>query len=158
MVLQDTELGVIPNIAVACAKANSVDAAPLIVSSRAWPATQGAPGSTCMLSIRVLYRTEIELQRFHHCCRRPLAHERGSVPSHDRQGVDYEIPEDALSLVSSQCLGTRRIPDLGPLASSVNSSNAKANRDHTCIRWNFTRKSARTKFSYERNTAKRSET
>lgn len=66
--------------------------------------------------------------------------------------------EIELSLVSRQCLGTRRIPELGLLASSVNSWNAKANRDHTRIRWNFTRKAARTKFGYEKNTSKRSET
>ncbi len=66
--------------------------------------------------------------------------------------------EIELSLVSRQCLGTRRIPELGLLASSVNSWNAKANRDHTRIRWNFTRKAARTKFGYKRNTSKRSQT
>ncbi|HEY3442984.1 MAG TPA: glycosyltransferase [Paludibaculum sp.] len=48
------------------------------------------------------------LERFHHCCRPPLAHARGSEPnhgsepnrrsepSHDGQGVDYEMSEDAL--------------------------------------------------------------
>ena len=66
--------------------------------------------------------------------------------------------EIELSLVSRQCLGTRRIPELGLLASTVNSWNAKANRDRTRIRWNFTRKAARAKFGYQRNTSKRSKT
>jgi hypothetical protein len=63
-----------------------------------------------------------------------------------------------LSLVSRQCLGTRRIPKLDLLASSVSSWNAKVNRNRTCIQWKFTRKAARTKFGYQRNTSKRSKT
>jgi DDE superfamily endonuclease len=66
--------------------------------------------------------------------------------------------EIELSLVSRQCLGTRRIPKLDLLASSVRAWNAQANRDRTCIQWRFTRKAARAKFGYERNTSKRSET
>src|SRR5712692_10161880 len=66
--------------------------------------------------------------------------------------------EIELSLVSRQCLGSRRIPTLDLLASSVNSWNAKANRNRTRIQWKFTRKAARTKFGYKRNTSKRSKT
>ena len=66
--------------------------------------------------------------------------------------------EIELSLLSRQCLGTRRIPKLDLLASSVSSWNATANRDRTCIQWKFSRKAARTKFAYQRNTSKRSKT
>ena len=66
--------------------------------------------------------------------------------------------EIELSLVSRQCLGTRRIPTLDLLQSGVNAWNATANRDRTHIRWNFTRKAARLRFGYQRNTSKRSET
>ena len=66
--------------------------------------------------------------------------------------------EIELSLLSRQCLGTRRIPTLAQLAVSVDSWNAKANRDRTCIQWKFTRKAARVKFGYQWNTFKRSET
>jgi DDE superfamily endonuclease len=66
--------------------------------------------------------------------------------------------EIELSLVSRQCLGTRRIPNLNLLQSSVRAWNTKANRDRTRIQWKFTRKAARTKFGYQRNTSKRSKT
>ena len=66
--------------------------------------------------------------------------------------------EIELSLVSRQCLGARRIPQLDLLASSVSSWNAQANRIRTRIQWKFTRKAARTKFGYQKNTSKRSKT
>jgi hypothetical protein len=66
--------------------------------------------------------------------------------------------EIELSLISRQCLGTRRIPKLDLLATSINSWNAKANHNRACIHWKFTRKAARTKFGYQRNVSKRSKT
>ncbi len=66
--------------------------------------------------------------------------------------------EIELSLVSRQCLGTRRIANLELLAHSVNSWNVKANRARTRIRWEFSRKAARKKFAYETNTFRRSQT
>ena len=66
--------------------------------------------------------------------------------------------EIELSLMSRQCLGTRRIPTLDLLQSEVCSWNTKANRDQTRIQWKFTRKAARAKFGYKRNTSKRSQT
>ena len=66
--------------------------------------------------------------------------------------------EIELSLVSRQCLGTRRIPKLDLLAASIRAWNARANRERTCIQWKFTRKAARLKFAYQRNTSKRSKT
>ena len=66
--------------------------------------------------------------------------------------------EIELSLVARQCLGSCRIPTLDLLQSGVNAWNAKANRDRTRIQWKFTRKAARAKFGYQRNTSKRSKT
>ena len=66
--------------------------------------------------------------------------------------------EIELSLVSRQCLGSRRIPRLDVLQSEILSWNATANRDKTHIQWKFTRKAARTKFGYKKNTSKRSKT
>ena len=66
--------------------------------------------------------------------------------------------EIELSLVSRQCLGNRRIPRLDFLDSEIHAWNARANRDKTRIQWKFTRKAARIKFGYKRNTSKRSET
>jgi hypothetical protein len=66
--------------------------------------------------------------------------------------------EIELSLISRQCLGTRRIPTLDLLQIGVNAWSAQANRDRTRIQWKFTRKAARTKFGYQRNTSKRSKT
>jgi hypothetical protein len=66
--------------------------------------------------------------------------------------------EIELSMASRQCLGTRRIPHLALLKSEIQSWNARANRDQTRIQWQFTRKAARLKFGYKRNTSKRSQT
>jgi hypothetical protein len=63
-----------------------------------------------------------------------------------------------LSQKSSDYSATRRIPQLHLLATSISSWNVKANHDRTSIHWKFTRKAARTKFGYKRNTSKRSET
>ena len=61
-----------------------------------------------------------------------------------------------LSLVSRQCLGTRRIPTLRLLESEIHSWNARANRNRTRIDWKFTRKAARVKFGYKKTISKRS--
>ena len=65
--------------------------------------------------------------------------------------------EIELSLLSRQCLGSRRIPTLDQLASGIRAWNAKANHDRLSIQWKFTRNAARSKFGYQRNTSKRSE-
>jgi len=65
--------------------------------------------------------------------------------------------EIELSLVSRQYLRTRRIPNLQVLQSEIHAWNTRANRQKTRIQWKFTRKAARAKFGYERNTSKRSE-
>jgi hypothetical protein len=66
--------------------------------------------------------------------------------------------EIELSLVSRQCLGTRRIATLELLTSGVSAWTTKANRNRTRIQWKFTRKAARVKFGYQKNTSKRSKT
>jgi len=66
--------------------------------------------------------------------------------------------EIELSLVSRQCLGGRRIPRLDVLQSEILSWNTTANREKTHIQWKFTRKAARAKFGYKRNTSKRAKT
>jgi hypothetical protein len=53
-----------------------------------------------------------------------------------------------VSLLSRQCLGQRRIPDLTTLGSEVRAWKRRVNRDHTTIEWNFTRKQARRKLHY----------
>ena len=66
--------------------------------------------------------------------------------------------EIELSLVARQCLGTRRIPELAHLQSETRAWTTRANRARTCIRWRFTRKDARTKFGYQHQLSKRSQT
>jgi len=66
--------------------------------------------------------------------------------------------EIELSLVSRQCLGTRRIPTLAQLKSEIRCWNARANRNRTCIDWKFTRTAARAKFGYKTTLSRRSET
>ncbi len=66
--------------------------------------------------------------------------------------------EIELSLVSRQCLGTRRISDLARLKSDTRAWNRRANRQQVQIRWNFARKAARKKFGYVQNLSRRSKT
>jgi hypothetical protein len=102
-------------------------------------------------------------------CRKSLtdhlgAHEGSNIWSRlkvhytPKHGSWLNQAEIELSLLSRQCLGSCRIPTLDRLAVSVSSWNATANHDQTCIQWKFTRKAARLKFGYKRNTSKRSET
>ncbi len=65
--------------------------------------------------------------------------------------------EIELSLVSRQCLGTRRIPDLARLTSEIRAWNRRVNRHKTKIRWTFTRRAARSKFGYVKNRSRRSQ-
>ena len=58
--------------------------------------------------------------------------------------------EIELSLVSRQCLGTRRFPDLPTLQREVKAWNRKANQKRTKINWQFTRKKARNLFGYQK--------
>ena len=58
--------------------------------------------------------------------------------------------EIEISLFSRQCLGARRIPDLGTLQRETKAWNRQANRQRTTINWRFTRRKARKTFRYER--------
>jgi hypothetical protein len=64
--------------------------------------------------------------------------------------------EIEIGILSRQCLGIRRIPDLLTLRSEVRAWNRRINRMRTKINWTFDRKSARRRFNYKRNTFKRS--
>ena len=56
--------------------------------------------------------------------------------------------EIEVSLLSRQCLGRRRIPNLATLRGEVRAWGRRVSRDHTMIEWNFTRKQARRKLHY----------
>ena len=64
--------------------------------------------------------------------------------------------EIEIGLLSRQCLGTRRIPDLKTLRKEVTAWNRDINRRRTRINWKFDRKAARRKFGYKRKSIKRS--
>jgi transposase len=58
--------------------------------------------------------------------------------------------EIELSLFSRQCLGTRRIPDLGTLQRETKHWTRQSNQKRTKINWRFTRRKARKVFRYEK--------
>jgi hypothetical protein len=64
--------------------------------------------------------------------------------------------EIEIGLLSRQCLGTRRIPDLNTLAREVRAWNRGINRRRTQINWTFDRKAARRRFGYKRKSIRRS--
>jgi hypothetical protein len=62
--------------------------------------------------------------------------------------------EIEVSLLSRQCLGQCRIPDLATLCGQVHAWGRRINRDPTTIEWNFTRKQARRKLHYSTRRAR----
>ena len=62
------------------------------------------------------------------------------------------------SLVSRQCLGTRRVAALARLRAETRAWTTRANRRKTTIGWRFTRKDARRKFGYVKPLSSRSKT
>ncbi|MFN9296770.1 MAG: transposase, partial [Acidobacteriota bacterium] len=54
--------------------------------------------------------------------------------------------EIEIGILSSQCLGKRRIPDLKTLRNQVEASCRRMNQVQTRINWLFTRRDARAKF------------
>ncbi len=58
--------------------------------------------------------------------------------------------EIELSMFSRQCLGSRRIPDLGTLQRETQAWKRTANQLRTKINWRFTRKKARKLFKYKK--------
>jgi hypothetical protein len=66
--------------------------------------------------------------------------------------------EIEIGILSRQCLGNRRIPDLKTLRREAKAWNRRMNRDRIKIAWKFDRQTARRKFRYKRNSFTRSET
>jgi transposase len=65
--------------------------------------------------------------------------------------------EIEIGILSRQCLGRRRIPDLTKLGNETKAWNKAINRKGTTIDWGFTREKARRKFKYECPLFKQSE-
>jgi len=59
--------------------------------------------------------------------------------------------EIELSMFSRQCLGKRRIADLGMLKRETKAWKRQRNRQQTKINWKFTRKKARKLFKYKKS-------
>src|SRR5579884_1263184 len=82
----------------------------------------------------------------------------------DRFTIHYTPPhgswlnqaEIEIGMLSRQCLGKRRIPDLKSLRREVQAWNRRVNRPRTKINWVFDRKAARRKFGYKRKSFTRS--
>ena len=64
--------------------------------------------------------------------------------------------EIEISLFARQCLGKRRIASLPLLQREARAWNRKVNRDKVQINWRFSRKKARVKFGYDKNSFMRS--
>ena len=64
--------------------------------------------------------------------------------------------EIEIGLLSRQCLGKRRIPDLKTLRREVRAWNRDTNHRRTRINWTFDRKAARRQFRYKRKSIRRS--
>jgi transposase len=87
-----------------------------------------------------------------------LLWDRFTVHYTPKHGSWLNQAEIEISLFSRQCLGQRRIPSLTHLHREAQAWNQKMNRDHTTIKWKFTRNKARQKFGYQRNKFMLSET
>jgi transposase len=74
--------------------------------------------------------------------------DRFTVHYTPKHGSWLNQAEIELSLYSRQCLGKRRIPDLGALKRETRIWNRKTDRKRTKINWQFTRKKARKLFHY----------
>jgi len=64
--------------------------------------------------------------------------------------------EIEISILSRQCLGNRRIPDLNTLRKEVRAWNRRMNQSRTKIKWMFGRNAARRKFGYKKKVSMRS--
>jgi DDE superfamily endonuclease len=84
--------------------------------------------------------------------------DRFTVHYTPKHGSWLNQAEIELAVFSRQCLGTRRIPDLGTLRRESRAWIQRANRARKTINWKFDRKAARRKFGYKRNYFKRSQT
>jgi len=82
--------------------------------------------------------------------------DRFTVHYTPKHGSWLNQAEIEIGLFSRQCLGKRRIPDLKTLTRETRAWNRRMSRSKTRICWKFGRKDARRKFSYNKNTFKRS--
>ena len=64
--------------------------------------------------------------------------------------------EIEIGILSRQCLGKRRIPDMKTLCKQVKAWSRRMNQAKTRIHWMFTKRDARTKFGYKKKSSKRS--
>jgi transposase len=82
--------------------------------------------------------------------------DRFTVHYTPKHGSWLNQAEIEIGILSRQCLGTRRVPDLKTLRREVRAWNRRTNRALTKINWQFDRKTARRKFGYQTNRFKRS--
>ena len=62
-----------------------------------------------------------------------------------KHGSWLNIAECELSALAAQCLGSRRIPDIGTLNGELSAWNTKRNENQKGVDWQFTTEDARTK-------------
>ncbi len=74
--------------------------------------------------------------------------DRFTVHYTPKHGSWLNQAEIEIALFNRQCLGGRRIGDLGQLRRQAKAWNRRTNRDRTTIKWKFTRKLARLKLNY----------
>jgi hypothetical protein len=82
--------------------------------------------------------------------------DRFAVHYTPRHGSWLNQAEIEIGLMSRRCLGKRRIASLTQLRHEVRAWNRRINRDRVMIDWRFTRRKARIKFNYDKNSFMRS--
>jgi DDE superfamily endonuclease len=82
--------------------------------------------------------------------------DRFTVHYTPRHGSWLNQAEIEIGLFARQCLGKRRIPSLTELRRESCAWNRRINRAKVTINWRFTRKKARQKFDYDKNSFARS--
>jgi hypothetical protein len=82
--------------------------------------------------------------------------DRFTVHYTPKHGSWLNQAEIEIGILSRQCLGKRRIPDLEALRREAKAWNRRMNRERVQIAWKFDRKTARRKFGYKKHLSKRS--
>jgi hypothetical protein len=82
--------------------------------------------------------------------------DRFTVHYTPKHGSWLNQAEIEIGILSRQCLGKRRIPDLETLRREAKAWNRRMNRERVQIAWKFDRKTARRKFGYKKHLSKRS--
>ena len=83
-----------------------------------------------------------------------LLWERFTIHYTPKHGSWLNQAEIEVSLLSRQCLGPRRIPDLAALRGEVHAWGCRINHDRITVNWKFTRKHARRKLHYSTTRAR----